>query len=218
MKRTIFLAIMAIGISCQAFAQGKFFGGDGGGGAAVELQSIALPVELISFSGTRNGAEIELKWQTAVEIGQNVFHIQTANDDGHFSTIGQVEALNLLTGSEYEFNFATAQKNEVVYCRLKMVDEKGEEFSKVLSFAQNGLSTPSLFPNPSHGNFRVAVENEASQFELRNAAGQLVHQERILANSKELQVKVSYLPKGTYYFVLLKNSGERCKAVPVYIH
>lgn len=211
----IFLIFMTIGQ--LAHAQGKFYGGDGGGGVAVELLSIALPVELVSFSGSRNGDEIELNWRTAVEIGHNTFYVQTASSDGRFSDIGIVEALNLLSGSEYHFKFPAPSNKGVIYCRLKMVDERGEELSNVLSFRKGENSQVSLFPNPCRGKFRVVVGANASRFELHNAAGQVVYNRNISDNAKELEVQVGHLPLGTYYFVLFKSSGERCKPKPVFI-
>ncbi|MBL0132002.1 MAG: hypothetical protein IPP43_13625 [Chitinophagaceae bacterium] len=89
---------------------------------AVTTPQVSLPLSLLSFTVTKSadGKKANLRWVTAME--QNVSHFEIQRSRWHqFYTIGRVNAMNTVTGSNYTWqDFVPLPK--VNYYRLKMVD------------------------------------------------------------------------------------------------
>jgi len=95
------------------------------------LSNTPLPVEIQSFSAVVQGRDVELKWQTAIEINSDSFEIERALASS--ATVQQLvwEKVGSLaasgnSSSTKEYSFTDKKLNSGKYSyRLKMVDNDG---------------------------------------------------------------------------------------------
>jgi endonuclease/exonuclease/phosphatase family metal-dependent hydrolase len=111
-----------------------------------------LPVELVSFTGTRAGEAVNLKWQTATEINNMGFEIERSQNASFWSKIGFVEGNNTTNSPKYYSFVEKTRAKEKLYYRLKQIDNDGtSEYSNVVEVAevmpQNFILSQN-FPNP----------------------------------------------------------------------
>lgn len=92
----------------------------------VEVQQInPLPVELISFSGIKDGKTTLLNWETASELNNDYFIVERATDLCPFTEIGRV-AGNGNSSQLHSYSFTDRNPREGInYYRLKQTDFNG---------------------------------------------------------------------------------------------
>ncbi|MBK7869031.1 MAG: T9SS type A sorting domain-containing protein [Ignavibacteriales bacterium] len=111
-----------------------------------------LPVELVSFTGTRVGDGINLRWETATEINNMGFEIERSKDATNWSKIGFVEG-NYTTNSPKYYSYTDLiRSSERLYYRLKQIDNDGtSEYSHEIEVAEvmpKDFLLSQNFPNP----------------------------------------------------------------------
>lgn len=92
--------------------------------------SSSLPVQLISFTGTRNDLKISLQWKVANETSFDFYQVERSLDGITFNSIGKLPGT---MQDQYQFDdpFPLPGTN---YYRLKMVDQDGSfKYSKIIS-------------------------------------------------------------------------------------
>ncbi|MFQ5448580.1 MAG: S8 family serine peptidase, partial [Saprospiraceae bacterium] len=101
--------------------------------AAVNQALALLPVELFSFTGTPDGMDVRLHWETSSIGGLNHFEVEHATGNSSFELLGKV-AFSPASGSVSTYGFLHESPGAGVhYYRLKMVDIDGSfEFSNVV--------------------------------------------------------------------------------------
>ncbi|MCC6638414.1 MAG: T9SS type A sorting domain-containing protein [Ignavibacteriaceae bacterium] len=111
-----------------------------------------LPVELVSFTGTRAGEAVNLKWQTATEINNMGFEIERSQNASFWSKIGFVEGNNTTNSPKYYSFVEKTRAKEKLYYRLKQIDNDGtSEYSNVVEVAEvmpKNFLLSQNFPNP----------------------------------------------------------------------
>jgi hypothetical protein len=95
---------------------------------------VALPIELISFSGHRDGANNLLRWETATELNNDFFTIEKTTDGDYYEIVGTENAAGnstqLLAYELTDYNV----RQVINYYRLKQTDFDGKyTFSKLIS-------------------------------------------------------------------------------------
>tara|TARA_B110000211_G_C14070209_1_gene549557 strand:- start:891 stop:2447 length:1557 start_codon:yes stop_codon:yes gene_type:complete len=89
-------------------------------------ESSLLPVELTYFTATKDGEGAMIEWETASEINNNYFEVQTSIDGETWITIAIVQG----AGNSSDVNNYSFYDNEpgagIQYYRLKQVDYDGE--------------------------------------------------------------------------------------------
>jgi hypothetical protein len=121
------------------------------GGTAVVGCSTVLPVELLSFTGTREGEVVHLRWTTATERNMLRFDIERADASQQWGLIGQVPAAGD-SQQQLHYELVDAHPSEGLdHYRLGVIDIDGSrEVSDVVAVwmeGQHGL----IHPNPSDG-------------------------------------------------------------------
>jgi hypothetical protein len=111
-----------------------------------------VPVELISFSGTRSQNGVELRWQTATEVNNQGFDIERSPDAVVWSKIAFVEGHNT-TNSPKFYNYTDPNRgHEKLFYRLKQVDNNGTfEYSNGIEISEvqpENFLLSQNFPNP----------------------------------------------------------------------
>jgi len=91
-----------------------------------EIENIALPVELTSFTGKNLNAVNVLNWETLSEANSDVFEIEWSIDGQIWQFIGDVKAAgNSSETIKYRFNHEDFQKTYNYY-RLVQIDYNGD--------------------------------------------------------------------------------------------
>jgi hypothetical protein len=124
---------------------------------------MVIPVKLISFTGTKDGRDVQLLWSTANEKNASVFMVERSFDHKTWENIQQVKAKgnsNVVTNySCLDINpFSQADK---IYYRLKMLDFDGEyEYSKIIEVNTKASVNNDVFlyPNPFNTILNVAFD------------------------------------------------------------
>ena len=96
------------------------------------VQTLALPVKLISFAGNLNSDKISLQWTVAENENNDHFEVEKSTDGKEFTTAAIVMASSK-PGTE-SYSISEPMKSEKVYYRLRMFDNNkvGYCFSKTL--------------------------------------------------------------------------------------
>lgn len=141
----------------------------------------ALPLDLVSFTGSPRNSGIQLLWETANEINVKHFEVESSDDAIRFATIATVAAQGNISNHYTLTDLQPHQENQVYY-RLKMVDMDGSSrYSDVIS-VQNAGSQPAweaiVFPNP-------------------------------VASGKQLTLRLSDCPESKIHITLWNTSGEK---------
>jgi hypothetical protein len=170
----------------------------------------ALPVELLSFSGTASSkSEVTLECTTASEEGNLGFEIQRSGDKDNWKTLSFVEGAG---DSSEKTDFAITDRSALngnYYYRLKQIDFDGQyEFSDVI-IVENRTKVISLiiFPNPTTSEISVSIPNEIipTQGIIYDAAGQ---QWRVLEFEGNIaRENVSGLSPGQYFVSIYTENG-----------
>ena len=149
-----------------------------------------LPVELTTFTASRNNGAIELVWNTATEVNNFGFEIQRsvapeATAEGQkyiWSKIGFVQGSGYSNSpKEYSYQDKTIELVSYAY-RLKQIDVSGEfEYSNVVETSAaeipNGFMLKQNYPNPFNPSTQIqfAVSNSThATMTVYNALGKVV--------------------------------------------
>jgi hypothetical protein len=180
-----------------------------------------LPVELAGFDVTRDGASVELTWQTASETNNAGFRVQHQTE-GDWATLGFIEskATGGTTTKAQSYRYTVGRELEpgTHRFRLEQVDLDGSTSPGTVVAVDIGmdqaLSLSAPAPNPAAESttlsFGVKESTEAT-VTIYNVLGQRVktlYQGTPQAGeTKGVRVNVGSLPSGVY-FVRLRASGQ----------
>ncbi|MBF9220693.1 FG-GAP-like repeat-containing protein [Hymenobacter ruricola] len=128
-----------------------------GNSISVRLNNNAapLPVELVAFTATRQGAAARLQWATASEKNNAGFGVEASVDGHSFRQLGFVPGQGNSSGPRtYEFLDEALLRHgaaTAVYYRLRQQDADGTTtYSSVRSVAVDAATAaPALYPNPA---------------------------------------------------------------------
>lgn len=172
-----------------------------------------VPVTLISFDAfPQNNKFIKLTWKTNNESNIRGYVIEKAVvGSNNFMSVGTVNALNNINGSDYVFNDMNVKPNITYQYRLRIVENSRYNYSqtKLAKISGHG-SDISITPNPSPGIIRVEMNgyNGIVNIAVINNLGQVVHSSREtgLAN-RIVYIDLSKQTKGVYS-VRIRNDEE----------
>jgi hypothetical protein len=123
----------------------------------------ALPVELLSFSGTCASEQVDLTWQTASEHNSLSFELEKSRDGEVWSVINtQAAAGNSTQLLTYTYSDKSALEGNNYY-RLSQYDIDGaSKVYDVINVNCSGSSKGyfSTYPNPTTGAFQVVLNNK----------------------------------------------------------
>ncbi|MEL6273709.1 MAG: hypothetical protein AAFU03_01215, partial [Bacteroidota bacterium] len=113
----------------------------------------ALPVELVDFQARANRSqEVELSWQTEVEINNDYFVVEHATDNRDFQDLLRVNGAGNYDGI---LNYEALHPNPAPgnnYYRLRQVDYDGtfthSDLRRVTIARSAGVNGVEIYPNP----------------------------------------------------------------------
>ncbi|MEO6838719.1 MAG: LamG-like jellyroll fold domain-containing protein [Ginsengibacter sp.] len=177
--------------------------------------SLVLPINLVSFSGSKKGGSNLLQWSTSSEQNSSYFEVQRSENSTDFSTIAKVAAAgNSNNTRDYQYNDdQISSASPIYYYRLRMVDIDGSGKYSTIIFIKNstgGLTT--VYPNPARDQVTINVADKSlinTQVLLSSLNGKVL--QRIPLNQTSTQVNISNYSKGVY--VLKFVDGNSIKIV-----
>jgi hypothetical protein len=185
---------------------------------------VPLPVELISFTASYRGPDVQLAWQTASETNSNSFIVERSADGIDFQETGRLKAAgNSKTIRNYQFTDHNPLTG-INYYRLKQTD-LDDTFSYSHIRSVNVTSDkPELIISPvpvRHGevvliNFKGEIPS-SGKLMLRSMDGKVIMEDTILfTNDASISLETHYLPPGLYLLQIITPSGLYSSKVMVY--
>jgi hypothetical protein len=172
----------------------------------------ALPVTLMSFSGTKQENAVALDWKTSEETNSGYFEIQHGIDGKQWTNIGKIDASEeSKTVQTYNFLHQNPFNGENLY-RLKMVDlDNTFAYSKIISANFEAADAVTLYPNPvTSGIFSLRYAGIKPEVTLSDISGRTVPvtTEQVGADKLEVRSRTKLVP-GLY----ILNAGYGAKQV-----
>lgn len=174
-----------------------------------------LPAQYLSFTGTANGGNTVLEWQTAAEKEAGRYMIERSHDGRRFTAVDSLNATNLTPVNNYRFTHRNAAKGRTYY-RLKQTGASGETaYSKTIVVDANGTEAPALglYPNPATGSVYV-THNTApagTRLTVRTLSGTVARQQAVAEGAVQTRLHLANLPAGTY-FLCFENGTQKAAA------
>ena len=170
-----------------------------------------VPVELTSFTGNWNGANVNLNWETATELNNFGFEVQRKADKvSDWSILGFINGGGTKqTESFYTFSDSRVNDNETLYYRLKQIDYDGTyKYSPVIEVHINPVNDFVLdqnFPNPFNPSTKIRFSIPKSSYvklTVFNPVGEEVAgliNGTLYAGFHEVNFSASEFPSGVYF-------------------
>ncbi|MCW2950801.1 MAG: hypothetical protein JWN41_1814, partial [Thermoleophilia bacterium] len=183
-----------------------------------------LPVELISFTATKQGFNALLTWKTAIEINNQGFYIEVSPDGKVYHSLGFIPSndSNSRSVQTYQFIDKEIGKYGTRYYRIKQVDidEKTTYFGpKVLTFKE-ASQLISVYPNPFTNKVAALVyteENETGTLTLSGINGNNCWEgnEKLRPGKNQIALPdFEKLAKGIYFLkIVLSQTNQTIKLV-----
>ncbi|WP_149244300.1 LamG-like jellyroll fold domain-containing protein [Dyadobacter sp. 32] len=176
-------------------------------GFFVKTAGTALPLRLISFTGTQESTTNNLKWETADEVNTKSFELESSRDGRHFLKVVAIPAISTGNNS-YDYTDRTIYKG-IMYYRLKMIDVDGTfTYSRILTLSRDGKGGINLFPNPVTDLLNLSLDSDLinSEAKLYDTGGRLLQTIKIASSEQLLNVKK--LPTGIYIIKFRDGSSK----------
>jgi hypothetical protein len=169
-----------------------------------------VPVELASFSGSYDGNNINLSWQTATELNNYGFGIEKRTGSSEWYEIGFIQGNGTSqVPANYTFTDSKINNSGNYYYRLKQIDNDGSyKYSPVVEINVNSASEFTLeqnYPNPFNPSTKIRFGIPQSSY-VRIAVYNLVGEEvavllngNIESGTHEINFNASGLSSGVYF-------------------
>jgi hypothetical protein len=180
-----------------------------------------IPVELISFNATSNGAEVILSWSTASELNNQLFEVQRSFEGSDFATIGFVNGKGTTSEKQDYLYKDKILADGKYYYRLKQIDYLGQsDYSDIIEMDIRIFSSYLLeqnYPNPFNPTTTIGYGlKEKSNVKIRvlNSIGEEV---ALLVNGEKesgyhtVEFNAANLPSGVYFYQLQAGSYIEAK-------
>jgi hypothetical protein len=160
----------------------------------------ALPIQLISFTASKQNNNHLLDWVTSNMVNINRFEVEISNDGIAFTKIGVVASSGL---NRYSF-INNNVSNQVNYYRLKIIDNTNQfKYSTIIKLISQQTNTFSIFPNPAKNVVTISGLQGKGQLQLTNMQGEVLMQQNVQAQS--MVINLSTFANGTYILKYLNN-------------
>lgn len=169
-----------------------------------------LPLTFLSLDLTKSDNKVLVNWKTTNEINTSYFIIEKSDENGVFSQIGNLQAMNRSGINTYSF-IDKDLSNGTSYYRIVQYDIDGKfEYSFIKSITNNDLDIE-VSPNPSNGIFEIKNIDEIIELSVINVLGQVV-----LYTTNNTILDLTIFASGTYILYLKTNTKIYTKKIIKY--
>ena len=176
--------------------------------------NVVLASGMKNFQAKKNNRLIKLEWTTENEKSGNRYAVEMSRNGRDFIAVSNQNSAG--TGiKNYKFDYtASGSDKGRLFFRIKQTDAQNREsYSpiKTISFDENGLINPSIYPNPVVKTMNIQFESAQTgtlRVELLNTVGQVMQQTSVKAiksNSLQFDLQQKY-PRGSYW-LRVSNTG-----------
>jgi glucose/arabinose dehydrogenase len=178
--------------------------------------NIALPLNLLTFTGSLQNNATLLQWETANEINTSHFVVERSTDGIDFKQIGSVLAKgngSSTNGYSYTDYDVINQPSPVVYYRLKIVDIDGSSnYSKIISITLTSLYNLFIYPNPVHDVLKIKLslsKAENLHIQVIDINGRIVYKKSkfVAAGAGEFEINVKNWPAQIYSVKIVDSNN-----------
>ena len=184
------------------------------GSTVTSVCELVLPLNLLSFTLTKNGSSNLLKWSTTQEINTSSFEIQRSNDGRTFTEIGKVTAGRKSSQNDYLFTDASPLGGTNYY-RLKILDEDGRFTYSPIVWASN-TNTASIVIYPIPVKDKITIKLNSLTKNVYNVAvtdmqGRVVLRAtfNVDAGTTVKEINATSLKQGTYFVKIESTDGSQ---------
>lgn len=160
-----------------------------------------LPVEMLSFTGSRVEEGVKLSWATASQKNFDYFSIERSGNGIDFVTIGKITGdAFTMARKDYVF-YDTEGDAKKAYYRLKNVDRDGTfEYSRIVRVEDYSDLQVVIFPNPTITNGLLNINltggDSSGQLFVFDYLGRIIKQSNLLAQNNSIELEG--VPPGLY--------------------
>lgn len=211
-----FIGGVGDGHAINNFAQAttnSFIGGIGDGWAAAQFNVAPLPIELLSFTGSKIEDGHLLRWLTAGTYNVSGFELERSADAKLYSTINVQDAASNSQHNEYSYVDRAPLVGNNFY-RLKIHSSNGSyKYSNtvLLRTSADGQHGFVLYPNPTASILHIVSSgignNEKIDILVLDMSGKVVLKTATLG-SQPTSINVAHLANGAY-LMLLQYQGAK---------
>lgn len=153
-----------------------------------------LPLNLISFTGSKQNNDALLQWKTTNETGVSRFEVQRSNDGQTFTSIGTVSA----GGSVYSFTDVNPFSSRMLaFYRLKSIDVDGKfTYSNIIKISKQITTVLTVYPNPVGDVLTISGLKQNGTIFLYSYEGKLLQQQAV--STQTITMDMSRYAKGIY--------------------
>lgn len=179
-------------------------------------EQIPLPINLSSFTATRNNNAVAVQWKTASESNSLGFEVQRLIGTGMWQAVSFIntKAVNGYSATETAYAFTDQNPTKgVTQYRIKQVDvDQRIRFSEIRAVRGLGQKAKTIvYPNPSVSGSKVNVlfdENDGTRdVALIDMSGRMLRQWKGFTNNS---LQIENLTPGIYNLkVTLREKGEQ---------
>jgi hypothetical protein len=177
--------------------------------------AIILPVSWKSFTATRDGEQVVLRWTTATEITNRGFNVQRMKGNGNWENVTFIGTKATGGTSNSELNYSYTDINSfkgITEYRLQQVDQDGHyKYSETRIVRGDEVSAGGvlIYPNPSNGAATISFQGIGTAHDvfISDMSGRTIQQYRGITDDK---LKVNNLVPGIYAIkVVDQRSGTQ---------
>jgi Secretion system C-terminal sorting domain len=177
---------------------------------------LVLPVELVSFTASREERTTELTWVTASEENNAQFVVERTTDGNHYETVAVVEG-NGTTQSTSVYTITDQNApDKLTYYRLKQIDTDGNPtFYDLISVEEiRGESLiERVYPNPANNVLVYTLNslgNQAYSIQVTDQLGRTVYRETSETDNgiSEHTLDVDAFENGSYLMTVQLEDGR----------
>jgi len=176
----------------------------------VTTMATPLPVKLINLLVERKSNDHEIKWVVASEEHISSYVLQYSRDGHNYHDLGIVlpRNENLTNHTTYTYYNRNAASGAFYY-RIKIVEAEKISYSPVRMIGRaSDKSAITLYPTIATSKVNLASPHSANvQFSIRNAAGALLMQNVLPANTV-MTIDISKYARGYYFVTMQQALGE----------
>ena len=182
--------------------------------------SIVLPIDLLSFSGYKDGGRNQLRWTTSTEQNNRGFEVQRSLDGVNYNAIGFVNSMANGGNSSVQLNYTFTDNNVTglrQYYRLRQVDFGGNnKLSNIVLIKSDKptiITIDGIFPNPATTTINLLVGapvKDKVSIVVTDMAGRIMITKNmnVETGSNTLPLDVSGLAGGNYFIRMVDSNGE----------
>lgn len=187
---------------------------------AVVVGANILPIELLSFTGSKVNNKTKLEWITATEINNDRFVIERSLDGYNFKPIANVKgAGNSNNAIRYEA-FDESPNKGINYYRLKQVDYDGAfSYSNIVAIKYTDEAfMVNVYPNPFNQQLNININGangEEAHITIVDITGKTVYSERSSNAENNIMIELDgSLPNGVYFLkIQIASTAQTLKIV-----